>query len=149
MAETLTSSVMNVIVTYLRLRNYARPWSTYASCVLVQLSSQVAPILKAREALADTSCQVIASMSNAQACMQELATIKLFAAKKASTSLSFTLEGLHLPMPRNIPRLLIAPWMLPTHDDEDGLGTTIHRSWEIPIEDAVGDTNWDDVFSLA
>ncbi|KEF59856.1 uncharacterized protein A1O9_04704 [Exophiala aquamarina CBS 119918] len=146
MAETLTSSVMNTIVTYLTLRNYARPWSTYASSLLVQLSSQVAPILRARSAFVDSSCGVIASISNAQACMQELAGIKLFAAKAASTKLTVMLEDLHFPILGSIPRLLCAPNAILPDNDVDN-ATQILRNWGDSL-DGASDTIWENMFSL-
>lgn len=146
MTETLASSVINAIVTYLSLRNCARPWSTYASRLILHLSLRVAPILMARNAPADTSCRVIVSMSNAKACMQKLAAAKLFAAKKAYTQLDVILERLHLPIFESIPRLLNASEMLVPDNDVDDWTKTL-RSWGDSIGDA-GGTIWGNAFSL-
>lgn len=148
MTETLTSSAMDAIVTYLVLRSFARPWSTYASYLLVQLSSQIAPIVKARNVVADSSCRVIASMSNAHSCMQELATIKLSAAKRASRQLMPMLEGLYLLMPTSTARLPTAPRIMPPHEEEHNEYHPVLHSLEVSTKDGAGDPLWDEMFSL-
>lgn len=144
--ETLTASLMNAIVTYLTLRNYARPWSTYASGLLVQLSSRVAPILRSRNALSETSFSLIASMSNAQACMQELASINLFAAKNASINLARMLEGLQLPYSGTISRLCCAPEVDLLEDGADSRISPIEGRSD--IRHGASDAFWENLFSL-
>lgn len=167
----LTASVMNAIVTYLVSRNYARPWSTYASRLLVQLSSRAAPLLGGtalstrHNALPEPSYSLIASMSNAQACMQDMsASIKLFAAQNASTKLGSLLQGLGLPQAGmgTVSRLLLRAPAGDELDVDGGDGkeedadeeqTESVRSSHVVYRNdeddaAAGDVIWENLFSL-
>lgn len=173
---------MNAIVSYLVSRNYARPWSTYASRLLVQLSSRAAPLLRAttastmtisssnrRNALSEPSYSLITSMSNAHACMQDMAaSIKLFAARNASTKLGSLLEGLGLPqagLGTGLRLLLCAPEPSgidrgegaggeeeeEADDDDKERTESVDSSPAVYRDDddaAAGDVIWENLFSL-
>ncbi|KIX00581.1 uncharacterized protein Z518_09646 [Rhinocladiella mackenziei CBS 650.93] len=151
MTETLASSAMDAIVTYLTLRNYARPWSTYASILLVQLSSRISPFVKSRNSLTDTSCRVIASINNAHFCMEELANARLSAAKRASSRLTLVLEELLLLCSTGIPELFTAPDTMLVHlselRDQDSCSTTAINRSGIDFDDVSVDPFWENLLS--
>ena len=134
--ETLLSSSIDTVVSYLTLRSYARPWSTYASLIIVELSLQATAFIRSRGTVSDTFNKLIASMGSAQFCMEALGKTKLSAAKRASTQLTSMLQELRVLQAQQIPTLPpIDDSFMRSHIDVDGDGdsdeTTVEQWTEI------------------
>lgn len=106
--ETIASVTMDSIVSYLKARRHARPWTTYASILLVEATSRIAPLLKSRTYCpTDTTYKAIASIATAQDCLQDLASINLRVSWRASKQLTAVLEEVQAVITSGrIPRLL-------------------------------------------
>jgi len=87
-AENIASDTIDSAVSYLGLRNQARPWSTYLTLLLVDVSSRVAPIMK-RHAANPTmpAYRVILSIVNAQGFLKNLVQNKLSVTGRAAARL--------------------------------------------------------------
>src|ERR1700761_5941524 len=73
-SETLASGIVDSAVSYLSLKNGARPWYTYLTLLVMDASSRLRPILK-RQARSPTPAayRAIESIANAQQFLRDAA----------------------------------------------------------------------------
>ncbi len=107
LTETIASDTIDSAVGYLSLRNELRPWCTYLTLLLIEVSSRVAPIVK-RQAKSPTvtAYRVMLSMVSAQDCLRNLAGSKLSITRKALARLNDISEDLNdaYTVATNIPK---------------------------------------------
>ena len=86
--ETIASDTIDSAVGYLSLRKGARPWCTYLTLLLIEVSSRIAPIVRqqARNPRLE-AYRVMLSLTSAQDCLKSLAGSKLSVTHKALTRL--------------------------------------------------------------
>ncbi|KAJ9606315.1 hypothetical protein H2200_009276 [Cladophialophora chaetospira] len=107
--ETIASDTIDSAVGYLSLRNEARPWCTYLTLLLIDISSRIAPIVM-RQAKNPTvpAYRVILSMVQAQDCLRNLGKSKLRITHKALARLKEISDDVNLAFETatSIPRLI-------------------------------------------
>ena len=107
LTETIASDTIDSAVSYLSFRNEARPWCTYLTLLLIDVSSRIAPIVMRHAASPTMSAyRVILSMIHAQDCLRNLGKSKLSITRRALARLNEISDDANLAyaMAASIPR---------------------------------------------
>lgn len=103
-AEKIAANTMNSLVSYLNVRKHARPWVTYASLLLVEATSRIAPLVKSQEdSPTDATHRVVASIVSAKSC---LGAMNLGVSCRAAKRLAAVLDDVSGIFTARIPRTI-------------------------------------------
>lgn len=144
LTETLASDIIDSAVGYLSLRNHARPWSTYLTLLLIDISLRVAPVVKLEAKNPTMTAQrVMLSLTNAQDCLRDLTKSKLNITRKALARLNEISQDVNCTyaLAASVPRLIDNEHALFWSHDEQLEATIASVEDSDPVSDGVFDAS--------
>jgi hypothetical protein len=102
--EGIASNTIDSITGYLNVRKNARPWASYGSLLLVEVTSHIARLLKNQEGSpTNTTHEVVASIVSAQNCLRAM---KMRVSCRAAEKLASVLVNVSRIPTASIPRTI-------------------------------------------
>lgn len=93
-AQDIAAATINSVSAYLAARNDIRPWSTYGSIILVEVSKSIALVVKAQTVPKNATSMVMSSIIRAHKCLQRMVKMKIEAAEIGTQQLGSLLDDL-------------------------------------------------------